>query len=271
MTTKKFGIACLVAGWMVVAQTASAEFLNYYVALDTRSEITYGTYLGLPNPNQDRLTFLYAHPNEETPESNHFHGIGTYYYEGPVESATPTTTNGNNRLPETYTGQAPLTLQPGSGAYAGKLVSGENGEHYSDLTIASVHDLSGFAPDAPETYMYNSSAMGYQGSLDGVQLGLEVVSITPGLHLGSAGLGAAETLEVGDVNSLPYEPVFWTEADAATGNYSAELRLVDLAGNLASSGTFHMDFAVVPEPSTTVLLGLSLAAALSWQWRRVVR
>ncbi|MCO6046089.1 all3515 family Zur-repressed PEP-CTERM protein [Aeoliella sp. ICT_H6.2] len=268
----KTSIACVAMGLSCLAQSASAEFLNYYVGLDTRSEITYGTYLGLSNPNQDRLTFLYAHPNEESPESNHFHGIGAHSYEGPVESPTATPTNSNNRLPETYTGQAPLTLQTGSGEYAGKLVSGENGEHYSDLTIANIHDMAGFAEDAPETYMYNSSAMGYQGSLDGVQLGLEVVSITPGLYLGSEGLTAGETLEVGDLTALPFEPVFWTEADAVPGTYSAELRLVDLGGNLQSSGTFNIDFAVsaVPEPVTAWMLGLMAAAVLPWQWRRIV-
>lgn len=242
----------------------SAEVHDFYVGLDTRDQITFGTYLGLDNPNKGRLTFLFAHPNEGNPETSHFHGIGVHSYEGPVDSAVATTTNGNNRIPETYTGQAPLTLLPGTGSYTGKLVSRANEEHYSDLTIHNVHDLSGFAPDATETYLYNSSAMGYQGSLDGVDLALEIVSITPGLKLGAAGLGAGETLPIGGTNALPFEPVFWTEADVPAGDYSAELRLVDQSGNLASSGTFHIDFAVsrVPEASSFTILGLALLGAV---------
>ncbi len=269
MILKTTTTTLLVALGMCVANTASAEIHNFYVGLDTRDEVTFGTYDGLTNPNQGRLTFLFAHPNEETPESSHFHGIGVHSYEGPKESATETTTNGNNRIPETYTGQAPLSLQPGTGEFAGKLVSGENGEPYSDLTLHNVHDLAGFASDATETYLYNSSAMGYQGSMDGSMLALEIVSITPGLMLGSAGFVAGETLPLGSVGSLPVEPIFWTEADASPGKYSAELRLVDLAGTLLPSGTFHVDFAVsaVPEPATLGLLAIGVGLVVA-TWAR---
>jgi len=253
-----------------LAGTASAEIHDYYVGVDTLDEVTFGTYLGLSNPNQGRLTFLFAHPNDESPESSHFHGIGVHTYEGPVESATETTTNGNNRLPETYTGQAPLTLQPGVEDFAGKLVSGENGEHFSDLSLHSIHDLAGFEADATETYLYDSSDMGYQGSLDGMNLGLSIVSMTPGLKLGSGGLLSGDTLAIGSESNLPLEPVFWTEADASPGTYSAELQLVDLDGNLLPSGTFHIDFAVtsVPEPSTLGLVGAILGVVAVVSCRR---
>jgi hypothetical protein len=218
---------------------------------------------------------LYAHWNDETPSSNHFHGIGAYSLTGPVEAPTIEDTNGNNRLPETYTAQAPLTLQAGAGAYAGKLVSGENGEHYSDLSLFSIHDLAAAAtlnPTSPEGYMYDSNA-GYKNTpLTGLDLALEIVSISPGLNLGQAGLNQpGDRLAIGGEASWPFEPVFWTADNAAPGNYSAALRLVDQANVFGSSGTFHVDFAVVPEPAgvgMALIAGLGFVVALASRRRR---
>jgi hypothetical protein len=252
------------------ASRASAQINNFYISVDSRGEIHFGDYLGLDNPNEGRLTFLYAHRFEDAPETNHFHGIGVHFYEGDPASPTVTPTNGNNRIPENFTGQAPLTLSPGTGSFAGRLVSGENGEHYSDLTLYSVHDLAGFLADAPETYLFNSSAMGYQAPLAGLDLAISIVSMTPGLFLGPDGLHEpGDMLPIGGETDLSYEPVFWTEAGAAAGVYSAELQLVDVSGTFASSGTFHLDFSVVPEPSGGVLLVLAgLGGAYALQRRK---
>lgn len=247
---------------------------NYYLTVDGRPTLTSGTYAGQANPNSGRLTLLYAHWNDATPSSNHFHGIGVYSLTGLAGTPTVLDTSGNNRLPETYTAQVPLTLKAGAGEYAGKLVSGENGEHYSDLTLYSIHDLAAEAmanPTGPEGVMYNSNA-GYKNTpLTGLNLALEIVSISPGLNLGLAGLHqSGARLTIGGEASWPSEPVFWTDASAAPGNYSAALRLVDLAGQFSDSGTFHVDFAVVPEPGSVrmaLIAGLGFVVA-TYRWRR---
>lgn len=264
MRTQMFCFRALCALSLLLAATAArAAIHNYYVTVDARPTLTSGAYLGLPNPNSGRLLLLYAHPNEEEPSSNHFHGIGAYSYTGtpPTHSIVPT--NGNNRLPETFAGQAPLTLKPGSGPFAGKLVSGENGEHYSDLTLYSIRALAADAggnPASPEGYMYGSNP-GYTNTpMTGLNLGLEVVAMSPGLKLGAVGLTApGAILPVGGEASLPFEPVFWTDAGTAPGTYSAALRFVDQSATFAPSGTFHFDFAVVPEPAAA---GLMAGAAL---------
>ena len=247
------------------AVAAHAAQHNYYVTVDGRPTLTSGTYAGQANPNSGRLTLLYAHWNDATPSSNHFHGIGVYSLTGPAATPTVADTNANNRLPETYTAQAPLTLKAGAGAFAGKLVSGENGEHYSDLTLYSIHDLQAAAtanPTSPEGYMYNANA-GYKNTpMTGLDLALEIVSISPGLNLGAAGLNQpGDRLAIGAEGSWPFEPVFWTDGNAAAGNYSAALRLVDVANGFGSSGTFNVDFTVVPEPAS---VGMALIAGLGF-------
>jgi MYXO-CTERM domain-containing protein len=172
-------------------------------------------------------------------------------------------TSANNRLPETYTGQAPLTLLPGSGPLAGKRISGLSGEPYGDLSLHSIHDLDGYAEMSPEWYMYHSSGGRYKANaLDGLDLAVEIVSMTPGLKLGLDGLSdAGQQLAVGGESNLPAELLFWTEGDAALGTYVAQLQLVDRSGTFASSGTFNIDFAVIPEPTTAALGALTLVGA----------
>ena len=224
---------------------------NMYLAIDGRNPLAHGTYTGLENPNLGNLTLIYAHWNQENPAINHFHPIGSASYEGPIESPTVVSTNTNNRIPEYFTEQAPLTLQPGTGDLAGKLISGENGEHYSDITFFSIHDLAAAGEDTPEATMYNSSGGGYAaGSLDGMNVAIELISMSPGLYLGLEELSeAGDQLVIGGENNLPFEPIFWTNDDAAPGSYTAAFKLVDLSGTFPSSGAINFDFAVVPEPT----------------------
>ena len=233
-----------------------------YLAIDGRNPLAHGTYTGLDNPNLGNLTLIYAHWNEENPAINHFHPIGSASYEGPIESPTVTSTNTNNRIPESYTEQAPLSLQPGTGELAGKLISGENGEHYSDIRFFSIHDLAPAVAETPEAIMYSSSGGGYAaGSLDGMNVAIELISMTPGLYLGLEQLSeAGEQLLIGSESDLPFEPIFWTDEDAAPGSYTAEFRLVDLSGTFPSSGSINFDFAVVPEPAGS---GMAWFAGLS--------
>jgi hypothetical protein len=152
------------------------------------------------------------------------------------------------------------------------LVSGESGEHYSDLTLYSIAQLAGDAaadPTSPEAYMYNSN-VGYTNTpMTGLNLGLEIVSMSPGLNLGLEGLNApGQVLALGMESSLPIEPVFWTDSGSAPGVYSASLRLIDQMGTFQPSGTFHLDFAVVPEPSTAAIMLCSAVVLASRAVRR---
>ena len=229
-----------------IATSAYAQDQNtFYIAIDGRNPLAHGTYTGLENPNIGNLTLAYAHWNEENPAINHFHPIGAASYEGPIESPTVTSTNTNNRIPEYFREQAPLSLQPGTGDLEGLLISGENGEYYSNTTFYSIHDLGAAAEGAPEAVMYNSSGGGYAaGALDGMNLAIEVISMTPGLYLGLEQLAeAGDQLVIGGEANLPFEPIFWTAGDAAPGAYTAEFRLIDLSGTFPSSGAINFDFA----------------------------
>ena len=246
-----------------LAVAASAQDQNtFYIAIDGRNPLAHGMYTGLENPNKGNLTLAYAHWNEENPAINHFHPIGAASYEGPIESPTVTSTNTNNRIPEYFTEQAPLSLKTGTGELSGKLISGENGEYYSNTTFYSIHDLAGASDGEPEAIMYSSSGGGYAaGSLDGMNLAIELISMTPGLYLGLEKLSAAgDQLVIGSEGDLPFEPIFWTNDDAAPGSYTAEFKLVDLSGTFPSSGAINFDFAVVPEPSS---YGLAACACIA--------
>ena len=212
---------------LTLAMTAQAIDTEFYVAVDKAEVMTFGNYEGQPNPNYGRLTFLFAHPNEEDPSVSHFHGIGAYDYTGPVDNPTVISTNTNNRLPETYTGALPLRLLPGAGAYEGKLISQDTGEEYSHLKIASVQALSGFASDSLEDILFHSSNDRWSTPLDGAVVALQLVSITPTLHMaddaGNPVFASHRRHRLGDGNSLAFFPTFWTKADAPAGTYSAHL------------------------------------------------
>lgn len=251
---------------------SGAVIQEYYVGVDQRPQITSGTYAGQPNPNQGRLTFLFAHPDEANPPSNHFHGIGAYSYTGDIPGHVVQPTNANNRIPEIYTGLPPLTLHPGDGQFDGKLVTKATDEEYSDLSLRPIHDLAGFGDGAPETYLYNSSGGGYQTPLTNLRLGLELVSLSAGLHVGMDGMMDVVD-QIGDtheIGAFPFEPVLWADENAGPGTYSASFRLRDLSGGFSDSGTFHFDVQVVPEPATLTMLacGVALVTLTRCDFRR---
>lgn len=249
-TRSSLAVLVLLAASALLPPRVSAEIREFYVGADVRPLVTFGAYQGEPNPNLNRLTLLFAHPNEENPVNNHFHGIGAYSYTGTKPNHVAISTNTNNRIPETFTGLPPLSLVEGTGAWEGKLISQHTSEEYSDLAFNSIHDLASFVADSPEGYLYNSSGKGYQGDMTGVQLAFELVSKTPGLGIGTEGNQHVLGLpgQRYSIANLPFLPVFWTDETAAPGKYSAEMRLVDLSGKYAPSGTFNFDFSVVPEP-----------------------
>jgi PEP-CTERM motif len=244
------------------------EGIGLYVGFDGR-EILTGTYAGLANPNFGRLTLLLDH-------EDHFHGIGAYSLTGPVDAPTILPTNTNNRLPETFSLEAPLPLTPGSGVFAGTLASRIGSSEYSFLGMSSIHSLSGGADDSVESILYHSSTDRWSGSPATVAVGLKLISATAGLHIGSASdkdlFDEGDTFLIGSSDGFDLLPTYWVNSGAAPGTYSAQFQLVDLSAGASSdlsSGSFYLDFAVsaVPEPSVMLLLGLGLGLLVTMSRR----
>lgn len=272
---------CLVACAGLAPLPAAASSLpggfTYLVGFDSRDEIPSGIYAGLANPNAGRLTLLFNH-------HDHFHGMAAKTYTGPAGNPTVIDSS-NNRLPETFSGQSPLDLTfggpLGGGLYSGKLVNNPYDpdpfvDNYSDIRFRSIDLLAGTPPGSPEDILLQSSANRWSGSLTGGDIWIELVSISPGLQVGTATDPLALTtpgdkLQLGGAN-LAWDPVFWTDGSDPLGTtYSAAFKLVDLSGRWGESGVFYYDFesaAAVPEPGTVVLLGLGLTAVWFGRWRR---
>ncbi len=75
------GLVVLVGG--LAGSSARGDLFQYYVGRDVRPTMVGGAYDGLPNPNFNRVTFLYAHTYPADPANNHYHSKGTYSYTGP--------------------------------------------------------------------------------------------------------------------------------------------------------------------------------------------
>jgi hypothetical protein len=228
-----------------------AEQVDYFVAVDGLETLQSGTFAGLPNPNFGRLTLLVAHRFPEDPTRNHFHSIGAYTYAS-LEGGSPfeISTSTNNRIPELSTGFLPLTLYPGTGLHRNHLISLPTDSEYSNLRIASIQSLAGLAPDSPDGILFLSSEGRWTSRLDGVQVGLQRVSLTPGLQA-SDELGRfilrSRVHELGDGNTLSVFPTYFTSRLARVGTYSATLKFVDLRSReerFGDSGRFTFDFRV---------------------------
>lgn len=236
---------------VLLATTAQAVDVHYYIAVDNAPVLTSGTYAGQPNPNYGRLTFLVAHVNDANPSTNHFHSIGAYSYTGPANQPTVIATSSNNRLPEIATGDLPLSLVPGASPYTDKLISHPTDAEYSDLHMASIQTLSTFPSTSSAGILLRSSAERWSVSLAGAVVALQLVSITPELNIADAAgkliLYRKSHHLLGDGNSLTFFPTFWTHDYAVPGTYSATFKLVDMRPHgtpLGESGRFTIDFRV---------------------------
>lgn len=232
----------------------ASEGIGYYIAIDTRLTNPTGTYAGLPNPNANRLTWLFDH-------GDHFHSMGSYSLTGPAPG-TVSPTNANNRIPETYTLEPPMQLVAGTGDWSGTWRSSlDMLSEYRFLGVASVQSLAGNAPGSTEDILYRSSGNRWSASFNDVTVGLKLLSATPGLRVGTDSVrdifATGDTYVLGDSRTLEFMPVFWTDSGAAPGAYTAEFMLVNLGPNrnVLDGGNFFIDFAVpVPEPETYALM-----------------
>lgn len=250
---------------LFVAPAADAAFVSYYIGVDGMQTIGSGEFSGLTNPNANRLTLLFAHHYEETPASNHYHSKGIYRYQ-PGSGASPVTElSPSNYLPEGS--NPPLAMTAGSGLYEGKSVVLEDpANHFSLIDFKSTADLGGFTAGTGENYMFNSSSGRWNGSLAGADVHLVLVSMTPGLNIGSEMSLLSGLVNPGDEfhlgEDIDFSPIFWVDGNAAGGIYTADFKLVDESGQFGDSGNFQFRFNVVPEPSSALLSITAAAFAL---------
>jgi hypothetical protein len=240
-----------------VAQVRHAEGIGFYVGIDGRVTVPAGTYAGLAEANAGRLTLLLDH-------GNHFHSIGTYTYTGRAPHPGVRDTSSNNRIPEIFSNEPPLPLTAGSSLYDGKLRSSVGSSEYSYLGMASIQTLAGFGPGSPEHILLNSSGGRWASSLNGVTVGLKLLSATAGLSVGTESVSNlfanSDTILLGHGNTFEFKPVYWVEGSAASGTYSAEFQLVNLnpLSPYEDSGRFYFDFSVatapVPEPGACAMM-----------------
>ena len=272
------------AALLVSASAVQAHDLDipsYIVGVDNLATIASGTFAGMPNPNYQRLTFLFAHTYPATPSSNHYHGKGVFRYDPASTPSSPLVeTSPSNYVPEGA--NPPVTLTLGSGLYANKFVSNPLDESsasyaFSFMTIADVDSLRGFGAGSPEEILLNSSSGRWSVSIAGADVHLELVSLSAGLHVGDASnfdlvTGAGDEIHLGD--DFSFTPVFWTDSSAAFGTYVAQFKLTDESGAFGDSGVFEYRFQVdsasaIPEPSSAALLaGAAILGFVATRRRR---
>jgi hypothetical protein len=274
------------AACLPICLAVHSETVGYYIGIDSRNPIATGLYAGRENPNFNRLTFLYAHTYQFVPglapagastfAINHYHPIGAYTLTGPTNAVAVNPTSSNNRIPEIHTRQPPLTLAPTTNAlYAGKLVHSRSREHFSDLRWRATDDLNQpqrFGPGSPSWILFHSSAGTRTNSLAGGVIGLELVSKSEGLHIGTADTldvlsNPGDRFNLGNGPSIDFAPFFWVNANAEVGTYSAAFKLVDTNTEggrtpFLESGIFNFDFKVAPEPTLVIAPAVNLTVPL---------
>ena len=164
-TIRTFAVISCVFATLNFSATTNAQntdLTHYYIGVDNNTEVGFGDYTGQPNPNYNRVTLLFNHLSLTTVENSHYHPIGNYSLTGDVNSPTVLPTNGNNRLPETYTG---LTLElaeaPAGSPYEGMLISGMGAGNaaaeYGDMEIrknTTIPDTERLRPARPRRNNY---------------------------------------------------------------------------------------------------------------------
>ncbi len=269
------------AATFISTPSAEAQISGYYVGYDDLPGVfAPAIYRGLPNPNRGHITLFYPHPSAENRLLNHFHNLGSYSYTGPTNALVVVPTNSNARVPEVSTRQDPIALVPGAGAFAGRLVSAKTDENYSTMRFRSVQSLrydrtatgtNEYGYGSPEWHMLFNRFGPQFGSFDnavyakpmpGAVLAMELVSLTPGLHIGLTNqldilANPGDRHLLGDADNFDFSPVFWTETNATPGTYTAAFKFVDVStaeGHtpIPDSGISFFDFRVVSAPTLAI-------------------
>ncbi|EAW37928.1 all3515 family Zur-repressed PEP-CTERM protein [Lyngbya sp. PCC 8106] len=268
------------SGQISQAQTSGghADHHHLMVGVDGLETLDRDPFIGLPNPNYNRLSLLFPHQHDPI-EVSHFHAIGVYSYTSP-EDLTVIPTSSNNQVPEARYNLPPLPLFPGSGAFSGQYISMKTDEHmYSDLKTKPVTHLTEDLGDPYVDAIYNTGNGRWQGLLgENTTIALELVDITPGLGVANSegedlfdAVGDNYTIGTGDYFS--FTPTFYIEEDAAKTVYSATFRLLDVTTDSSStpflsSGSFTLSFQPVPEPS--ILLGFGTLSLMMFACKRKI-
>ncbi len=172
-----------------------------------------------------------------------------------------------------------IALLPGSGVFSGKKISGlVPTAPFNNLRFRSVDSLASHSVGSPENLLHVSSGGRWAGSMGNSTIGLQLLSIDPGLtiHNAMGGLvfnSVGEVLNLGSGSLIDFTPIFAVDESTPTGqNFNAVFKLIDTGtGNGGSpwleGGQFVMQVTTaVPEPSSAALLGLMLGTCV-WQRR----
>lgn len=263
----------IVAAASTAAALSATAFsgVEYYVGRDARPTVIGGAYDGLPNPNFDRLTLLYAHTYSATPANNHYHGKSNYSYRGPNLGAATLVapTNGNtagvpsNFVPEgTFGSSTRIELLPSGGSFVSGLTPSIE---FADLRLQATDSLASFDATSSEGILFRAGGSPtpgrYTPTVAGANVSLVVVGITPGLIFAGTLDSVGDTLNIGTLSSnFEFAP---TATASTLGDYSIEVRLVDTSGTYLDSGSFAYNFVAIPEPSALSLVAASAVALLA--------
>lgn len=263
---------------VTLAQTSHADHHHLMVGVDKAEILNRGTYVGLPNPNYNRLSLLFPHQHEPV-ESSGFHGIGVYGYTGLVDSPIVSTST-NNQLPETWYDQLTLPLVTGTGVFEGKKITLKTDEHmYSDLKTKPVAHLEEDLDDTYVNAIYHSGGDRWNSLLgDETTIALELVSITEGLGVANS-LGedlfdsVGDNYIIGTGDYFTFTPTFYVSKFAPIQTYSATFKLLDVTEDpnhipFGESGTFTLNFEPQPIPEPITILGASTALGFGALFKR---